>query len=104
MLQIQARPLAKPARHSPEAKPMADGQDEATWGAEGEAVVIYCEPLATLDMRHPRLFPWVNKIAVFTIFKMSIEVNSIRARAKKMSGNGDHYGHLTHSAMLFMQL
>jgi len=90
MLQIQVRPLAK--------------QGEAAWGAEGEAVVIYCEPLATPEMRHPRLSPWVNNMAVFIIFKMSIEVNSIRARAKKTSGNGDHYGHLTHSDMLFMQL
>jgi len=48
-------------------------------GAEGEAVVIYCEPLATLDMRHPRLSHWVNNMAAFTIFMMSLEVNSIKA-------------------------
>ncbi len=37
--------------------------------AEGEAVVIYCEPLATQvedpansgEMRHPRLSHWANK-------------------------------------------
>ena len=28
-LPLQARPPAKPARHSPEAQPMADGQGEA---------------------------------------------------------------------------
>jgi hypothetical protein len=71
-------------------------------GAEGEAVVIYCEPLATLEMRHPRLSHWVNNMAVFTIFMMSLGVNSIKA--DKKSGNADHYGHLTHFAMLFMQL
>jgi hypothetical protein len=89
MLQIQARPPSKPARHSPEAQPMADGQGEAAWGAEGEAVVIYCEPLATLEMRHPRLSYWVNNIAVFTIFMMSLRVNSIKA--DKKSGNADRY-------------
>ena len=71
-------------------------------GAEGEVVVIYCEPLATLEMRHPRLSHWVNNMAVFTIFMMSLEVNSIKA--EKKSGNADHYGHLTHFAMLLMQL
>ena len=99
MLQIQARPPAKPARHSPEAQPMADGQGEAAWGAEGEAVVIYCEPLATQvedpanigEMRHPRLSYWVNNMAVFTIFIMLLGVNSIKA--EKTSGNDDHYSH-----------
>jgi len=75
MLQIQVRPLAK--------------QGEAAWGAEGEAVVIYCEPLATLEMRHPRLSHRVNNMAVFTIFMMSLGVNSIKA--EKKSGNDDHY-------------
>jgi hypothetical protein len=32
-----ARPPVKPARHSPEAKPMADGQGEAAWGISGQA-------------------------------------------------------------------
>ena len=75
-------------------------------GAEGEAVrqrsLADCEPLATLEMRHPRLSHWVNNMAVFTIFMMSLGVNSIKA--DKKSGNADHYGHLTHFAMLFMQL
>ena len=78
---------------------MADGQSEAAWGAEGEAVVIYCEPLATQvedpansgEMRHPRLSHWANNMAVFTIFMMSLEVNSIRA--KETSGSADHYSH-----------
>ncbi len=91
MLQLQARPPAKPARHSPEAQPMADGQGEAAWGAEGEAVVIYCEPLATPEILHPRLSHWVNNMAVFTIFMMSLGVNSIKA--EKKSGNADHYSH-----------
>jgi len=39
-------------------------------GAEGEVVVIYCEPLATLEMRHPRRSHWVNNMTVFTIFMM----------------------------------
>jgi len=55
VLQIQARPPAKPARNSPEAKPMADGQGEAAWGAKGAAVVIYRKPLTTLEMRCHRL-------------------------------------------------
>ena len=58
-------------------------------GAEGEAVVIYCEPLATLEMRHPRLSHRVNNMAVFTIFMMSLGVNSIKA--EKKFGNDDHY-------------
>jgi hypothetical protein len=53
-------------------------------GAEGEAVVIYCEPLATLEMRHPRLSPWVNNMAVFIIFKMSIEVPSEHEQTKRL--------------------
>ena len=49
------------------------------------------EPLATLEMRHPRLSHWVNNMAVFTIFMMSLGVNSIKA--EKKSGNADHYSH-----------
>jgi len=68
-------------------------------GAEGEAVVIYCEPLATQvedpansgEMCHPRLSHRVNNMAVFTIFMMSLGINSIRA--EKTSGNADHYRH-----------
>ncbi len=67
--------------------------------AEGEAVVIYCESLATLvedpvnsgEMRYPRLSHWVNNMAIFTIFMMSLGVNSIKA--EKKSGNADHYSH-----------
>ena len=89
---------------------MADGQGEAAWGAEGEAVVIYCEPLATQvedpansgEMRHHRLSHWANNMAVFTIFMMSLGANSIKA--EKKSGNADHYSLSTHFAMLFMQL
>jgi hypothetical protein len=33
---MQARPPAKPTRHSPEAKPMAYGQGEAAWGTSGQ--------------------------------------------------------------------
>ena len=69
-------------------------------GAEGEAVVIYCKPSATLDMRHHRLSHWVNNMAVFIIFMMSLGVNSIKA--EKKSGNANHYGHLTHFAMFFI--
>jgi len=58
-------------------------------GAGGDAVVIYCEPLATLEMRHPRLSHWVNNMAVFIIFMMSLRVNSIKA--DKKSGNADRY-------------
>jgi len=36
---LQARPPAKPARHSPEAKPMADGQGEAAWGTSGQVTI-----------------------------------------------------------------
>jgi len=35
-LPLQARPPAKPARHSPEAQPMADGQGEAARGTSGQ--------------------------------------------------------------------
>jgi len=34
---LQARPPAKPARHSHEAQPMADGQGEAAWVTSGQA-------------------------------------------------------------------
>ena len=33
---MRARPPAKPARHSPEAKPMADGKGEAARGTSGQ--------------------------------------------------------------------
>jgi len=36
-LPSQARPPAKPARHSPETQPMADGQGEAARGTSGQA-------------------------------------------------------------------
>jgi hypothetical protein len=38
--------------------------------AEGDAAVIYCGPLTTLEVRHPRLFHRANNMAVFTIFMM----------------------------------
>jgi len=38
-LPLQVRPPAKPARHSPEAKPMADGQGEAAWGTSGQVTI-----------------------------------------------------------------
>ena len=83
MLQIQARPPAK--------------QGEAAWGAKGEVVVIYCEPLATRvedpvnsgEMWCRRLSHWVNNMAVFTTFTMSLGVNSIKA--EKKSENADHF-------------
>jgi len=58
-------------------------------GVDGEAVVIYCEPLVRLEMRHPRLSHWVNNIAVFTISMMSLGANSIKPGKK--SGNADYY-------------
>lgn len=36
-LELQARPPAKPARHSPEAQPMADGQGEAAGARVGRS-------------------------------------------------------------------
>jgi hypothetical protein len=36
---MRARPPAKPARHSPEAKPMADGQGEAGLGHKRAGIV-----------------------------------------------------------------
>ncbi len=92
MLQIQARPPAKPARHSPEVQPMADGQGEAAWGAEGEVVVIYCEPSATLEMRYLRVSHWANNMAVFPVFMTSLGVNSIREE-KRFGNADDHYSH-----------
>jgi len=38
---MQARPPAKPARHSLEAKPMADGQGEAGLGHERAGIVTW---------------------------------------------------------------
>ena len=58
-------------------------------GAKGEVVVIYCEPLATLEMRCRRLSHWANNMAAFTIFMMLLGVNSIKAENK--SENADHY-------------
>jgi len=58
-------------------------------GAEGEAVLIYCEPLATLEMGYPRLSHWVNNTAVFPIFMISLGDNSIKTGKK--SGNVYHY-------------
>jgi hypothetical protein len=39
-LPLQARPPAKPARLSPEAQPMADGQGEAAWGTSGQVAPL----------------------------------------------------------------
>jgi len=36
---LQARLPAKPVRHSPEAKPMADEQGEAAWGTSGQVTI-----------------------------------------------------------------
>ncbi len=38
-LPLQVRPPAKPARHSPEAKSMADGQGEADWAMSGQVTI-----------------------------------------------------------------
>jgi len=40
-LPLQACPPAKPARHSPEAKPMADGQGEAARGTSGQVSMYW---------------------------------------------------------------
>jgi len=40
---LQARPPAKPARHSPEAQPMADGQGEAAWGMSEQVTIRIME-------------------------------------------------------------
>ena len=71
-------------------------------GVKGEAVVFYRKLFTTKELRRHRLSHWVNNMAVFTIFMMSLGVNSIKA--KKKSGNADHYSLSTHFAMLFMQL
>jgi hypothetical protein len=36
---LQARPPAEPARHSPEAQPMADGQGEAAWDTSSQVTI-----------------------------------------------------------------
>ena len=69
---------------------------------KGEAVVFYRKPFITKELRRHRLSHWANNMAVFTIFLMSLGANSIKA--KKKSGNADHYSLSTHFAMLFMQL
>jgi hypothetical protein len=71
-------------------------------GVKGEAVVFYRKPFTTKELRRHRLSLWVNNMAVFTIFMMSLRVNSIKA--EKMSINTYHYSHSNHFAMLFMQL
>jgi len=38
-------------------------------GVKGEAVVLYCEPLTTKEMRYPRLSHRVNNMAAFHGFK-----------------------------------
>ena len=38
-LELKTRPPAKPARHSPEALPMADGQCKAPWGTSGQVKI-----------------------------------------------------------------
>jgi len=48
---MQARPPAKPARHSPEAQPMADGQGEAAWGTSGQV---------NADLRQIKTNPKIN--------------------------------------------
>jgi hypothetical protein len=37
-------------------------------GGEGEAIVRYCEPSPTQEMRYPRLSRRVNNMAVFSPF------------------------------------
>jgi hypothetical protein len=57
--------------------------------AEGDALVIYCESLATLiedpansgEMRHLRLSHWANNMAGFTIFTMLL--GSIPSKQRK---------------------
>ena len=70
-------------------------------GAKGEAVVIYCEPLATKKMRYPRLSRRVNNMAVLTVFRMSLGV--ISSKAVRKSQYAYNYSLYTHFAMLFMQ-
>ena len=68
-------------------------------GAEGEAVLSYCEPLATQvedpansgEMRYPRRSHWANNMAGFTILIMSPGVYSIKTEEK--SGNASHHSH-----------
>jgi len=55
---LQARPPAKPARHSLEAKPMADGQGEAAWGTSGQVAPLI-------------LYGWQNFTACRPNHKMS---------------------------------
>ena len=70
--------------------------------AKGEAVVAYCEPLATKEMRYPRISRRVNNMAVFGGFWMS--PGMIFSKIKKMGENAHQCCLLTYFAMLFMQL
>ena len=58
---------------------------------KGEAVVFYRKPFTTKELLCHRLSHWVNNMAVFTIFMMSLRVNSIKA--EKKSENADRYSH-----------
>jgi hypothetical protein len=60
-------------------------------GVKGEAVVFYRKPFTTKELQRHRLSLWVNNMAVFTIFMMSLGVNPIKA--EKPSGNADHHNH-----------
>jgi len=58
---------------------------------KGEAVVFYRKPFTTKELLCHRLPHWVNNMVVFTIFRMSLKVNSIKAERKPE--NADLYSH-----------
>jgi hypothetical protein len=51
-------------------------------GVKGEAVVSYREPLTTQEMRHHRLSRRVNNLAAFSIFWISLAINSTKSLKK----------------------
>jgi len=51
-------------------------------GVKGEAVVFYRKPFTTKELRRHRLSLWVNNLAVFTIFMMSLGVYYIKEEKK----------------------
>ena len=70
-------------------------------GVEGEAVVVYADPLTTQQMLYHRLSRRVNNMAVFVVFWISLAVHSTKSY-KKTAKKG-YCCLLEPFAMLFMQ-
>jgi len=70
--------------------------------AQGEAVVVYADPLTTQQMLYHRLSRRVNNLAIFSIPWISFVVNS--SKLLKKAAKKDYHCFSEPFAMLFMQL